>query len=344
MLKRKEKVIRVIDRLLHRPSFLRALIADGWTEEMAHSGHAFHERTWREVESILEQVREIEGKVITNRVCHIWPALPGAGVSPVLFGALCGVKAQHIKASQRGPHFANHFVSCAQELGVSFSTDPLSRDYERLIVSGSDETIRHFKSLHANVVGFGHRESIAVVDSGFNNFEGLANDIAQWDQQGCFSVRAVFYIGDDTGAFSQNLADALYEKESASSHDSDVLAARIQKRGITEMTSEIFVSRLGRNENCAWVSSASGIWSGGTPAAGCVNVYSIGVDEPESLFSLIGLPFNQRQGVALSVGDPDLKDLLLDSGFTHVSDIGQMQSPPLAWLHDGRSNVEMFLR
>ncbi len=342
MLKRIEKVKALVDNLLDATSFVEALVADGWTEEMASKGFALHEKTWRNVDSVADQIQAIEGKALVEKVCHIWPALPGAGVSPVLFGALCGVKTQHIKASRRGQHFANHFVSAAEDSGVSFAADLFSSDYERLIVSGSDETIAHFNANHDGVIGFGHRESIAVVDETFTDFKALADDIVQWNQQGCFSVRTVFYMGGENKTFCQKLANTLYEREWETSHGSDALSNRIQKRAIQEMTSDIFVAPSGIDENCAFVASGSGTWLGGVPAPGCVWVFN--AKDSDTLFSTIGLASHQRQGVAFHVSDSSVKIALIESGFTHISKVGQMQAPPLAWHHDGRSNVNMFLK
>lgn len=344
MLNPKEKVNALLDALLNFPAFVDAVMADGWTRGMAERGFELHQNTWRGIDEVMSQIETVNGRDMVEKVCHVWPALPGAGVSPVLFGVLCGVKTQHIKASRRGQHFANYFVSLANDFGVRFSEDLFSSDYERLIVSGSDDTISYFNAKHDHVIGFGHRESVAVVDANFQDFEGLATDIAQWDQQGCFSVRAVFYIGDNSDAFSQKLANALFEREGEASHDSGALTSRIQRRAIAEMTSQIFVDHRGRNENCAWVQSASGPWLGGTPAAGCVSVYDIDSKQPESLISLIGLPSHNRQGVSLFVSFSGLEEELFSSGFTHISPVGQIQSPPLNWLHDGRSNVDMFLK
>ncbi len=337
---KKESVARLVADLLLPLPFMKPLVDDGWSLPMAKKGWELHSKTWRDLECVREQIEGTEDRRPVREVCHVWPALPGAGVSPVLFGILCGVEKQDIKASRRGTHFANYFAEKAKPYGVSLVESPDYSSYDRLIVSGSEETLAHFSALNANLIGFGHRESIAIVDASFRNFLGLVQDISQWRQQGCFSVRAIFFVGQGVEEFMVRLAAALSRPYNAPIYSESELVTRLQKRALLEMTSRIIVDPEKATENIAWVHACQGAWGGASPAPGCVDV--LHVQDVESLLSMIAIPAHQRQGVALGFQDKMLGKKLIESGFTLISQVGEMQSPPLSWQHDGRSNVEMF--
>ena len=52
---------------------------------------------------------------VPRSITHVWPALPGAGVTPVLLAAQLGIEHQSIRPSSRGRHFAERFAAAGFE-------------------------------------------------------------------------------------------------------------------------------------------------------------------------------------------------------------------------------------
>ena len=111
----------------------------------------------------------------------MWPALPGAGVTPVLFGWLLGAR-QIVRPSSRGRYFAEHFHQTWHEAagadGLSLVFGSPGSEWRRadaVIASGGDETLdpelRDFLGDpphrgRPTMLGYGHRVSLAVIVDG----------------------------------------------------------------------------------------------------------------------------------------------------------------------------------
>src|SRR5690554_2166522 len=158
---------------------------------MARQGMIFGRETWQieviarafEAEiadlaesSGLEGAAGLEALRRPQSIVHIWPALPGAGLTPVLYGALLGAP-QWIRPSRRGRHFAEYIAQRwpqeAAPLGLLEPGDVW--DFAEItVVSGSDETVAEVRNIVAKsgagrrriVTGYGHRVSFCVLVDG----------------------------------------------------------------------------------------------------------------------------------------------------------------------------------
>lgn len=354
-----------------------AVVADGWPQEMARRGFELHRRTW-DIDRLWEAIdaelhafggiealeRPVRGRRVfgPNSIIHVWPALPGAGVTPTLFGWLLGAR-QIVRPSRRSRHFGQLFgelwLSTMGEAWVSMEDGP-KESWKRadvVVVSGGDDTIaavRDFLGDHGHrrppqIVGFGHRVSFAVVvdDETPRTFaitQDLAQDIVLWHQTGCFSARAVIFCGSRlrSEAFARHLGDAIAEAEEAlgATRLSDAeLSRRAQARGVAEFTAELWGEGLG------WVQSATEPFDGAQVSTHAVTLHRIG--RLSELPGALSIPPRNVQGAALWCA-PHARSSWVEAlgraGVTRVCAPGMLQSPPPAWPHDGWPNVLDWVR
>ena len=304
-----------------------AVVRDGWPRPMVEAGFELHRHTWDVVAmegALAVELSELgEPPESPRSVTHVWPALPGAGVSPVLWTALLGVESQKIRASRRSQHFAQR---CADVFGMEL-TDSL--DADRVVVSGSDETVAAVcEQVGAGrVVGYGDRRSFAVADVN-TDVEALALDVVMWFGRGCFSAQAVLFVGEGLEEFAARLADTIArtERELAPNIDEGMFAQRAQAIGVAQFETRVWPARLG------WVELRDRWTMRATPPdviaiCPCVNPLDV-----------VEVPPRHRQGVAWGLpGEPP------DLSVTRVCRPGELQRPEPGWRHDGVSNTAALL-
>lgn len=327
-------------------ALLDAVVADGWPRPMAREGFAMHRSTW-DVEAIADtvarEVERVDGPLVSS-AAHLWPALPGAGVTPMLYGFLAGVPTQLLRSGRRSRHFADHFLAIWRECDDSVRADGDWREAERVIVSGSDATVATLvDELGASrVTGYGHRISLAIVDD--EHFDRwvrpFADDIVSWHQTGCFSCRAVVFVGSkgDAADFSQTLANAIAvaEERLGSVFDEGQLAGRMQALGIAQFETGVFEARYG------WVEMREKVVDAERPP----HVVSVvPVDDVGSVTEVVDVPPANIQGIALAGPRGrriQLADIAERLGATRCTTAGELQRPPAPWPHDGAPNLTAF--
>lgn len=368
-----------------------AIVADGWSERMARAGLELHQNTWnvdRMSRALERELRGFGGLAALDRIAspaetrgevahrlrrpreviHVWPALPGAGLAPVLMGWMIGVS-QTIRPSGRGQHFAQMIHERSREImgsahaGLELlfgAPSPRWREADALIVSGSDETI---ETLHEflgrpghrarpTLIGYGHRVSFAlIVDDGSEELLSdrelsmrCAQDIVMWHQQGCFSSRAVIFCGphERGRAFAQRLGDSIALVEEALDArrlDDATLARRAQARGMAEMMGEVYGSGLG------WVQMQSRPWRGEQVSPHVVSFHTI--QRLDEVRQMVKLPAHNLQGCALHAprhARRQSQEVLAQLGVTRICRPGALQSPTGSWFHDGQPNMLDLLR
>jgi hypothetical protein len=316
---------------------------------MVREGMAMHRTTW-DVEEIADTiVRErsaASGPLVSNAT-HLWPALPGAGVTPVLYGFLAGVPTQWVRSSRRSQHFTEFFVRTwqAHDDGVASAGDDW-RAAERIIVSGSDETVAALVAEFGprRVTGYGHRLSFAIIDDDDPQrwADDIATDVVMWHQTGCFSCRSLVLVGDEAMAqrFAERLAAAIADAERrlGSQFDEGQLARRMQALGATEFETDVFGARHG------WVEIRNSVRDTPTPP----HVVSlVVVSDPSEVEDAVQVEPRHIQGIA--VGGPRIRrtrlaDVAERLGATRCTLPGSLQRPPAAWPHDGAANLTAFTR
>jgi hypothetical protein len=370
---------KVIDNLeASRTQLVEAIVDDGWPRPMAEEGVQRHLETW-DAETIYEACK-LELKALKKRDCfqswtsdgrllwqprspvyHVWPALPGAGVTPVLFGIVLGTD-QYVQTSSHSRAFAECFAGICGD--VLDSTEPFvelvpseaeaARRAARLaVVSGSDETVKtlwgQFELSNTQFIDYGHAVSIGVVvDDETLDIERLARrfatDTVLWHQQGCFSLRGVVFCGERARfqTFLEAFGEALEREESAlGASDLQVgdMVKEASGRTVRAMRSE---ETYGDGKGFCYDSSEP--ITGEIVAPHAVPVRRI--DDADKLDRQIAIPRNHLQAVALttpSSSRPDWKRRLADLGATRICSPGMLQQPSGAWPHDGRFNLSEWL-
>lgn len=355
---------------------IAAVVADGWPEPMARAGFELHRRTWN-VDALVDAfeaefaglggvgalegfVEDVAGRRLRllrpESIVHVWPALPGSGLTPVLFGALLGVP-QWIRPSSRGRHFAAHVARIWPDDAPSLELlgpDDAWTFGEVTVVSGSDETVAEVRrQVSGTVTGYGHRVSFAVVVDGegvdfAETAANLATDAVMWHQQGCFSARGVVFCGSQARleTFGKLLGAAIAAEEDrlgAGELEQAELAGRAQARGVAEFTTTLWADE--REGVLGWAQFADGPFSGEQVAAHVLTVHRVG--SVDKLAEAVAVPVDQLQGVALEAPAGvrrEWAETLAKIGVTRVCAPGELQAPPAGWLHDGRANVLGWLR
>ncbi|TXD36102.1 hypothetical protein FRC98_13330 [Lujinxingia vulgaris] len=336
-----------------KEALVEAMVTDGWPEAMAREGLQLHMRSW-EVDAAAEALRrELEAVgpgqhlMWPDRVHHIWPALPGAGVGPALLGAMAGVR-QGVKVSRRGQAFGRALCELA---GWEVLEGERWQEAPVVVVSGSDATLAEVRARvpGVRVVGYGHRVSFAVMVDGptidlRSEAQKIAEDVVMWRQAGCFSVRAVIVVGDASRCrlFGEELAEAIADVEArlgADRMEEGAASARAQALSLAQMTGEVFVRGVG------YVRLAAGAFEAGESSPHAVSLHR--VDEVENIAQAVGVPVGHVQGVALAGAWREragVVERVASLGATRVAPAGQMQAVPLRWWHDGRANLLSWAR
>jgi hypothetical protein len=370
-------ISQFIDRLFgDLDRTIEAVVADGWPEPMARAGFELHRHTWNADELTAAFEAELTGfggaealagfseddagrklrLVRPESIMHVWPALPGSGLTPVLFGALLGVP-QWIRPSSRGRHFAEHVVELwPQDLAPLQLVGP-EQEWsfaDVTVVSGSDETVAEVRrQAHGIVTGYGHRVSFAAVVDGEGVDLGetaakLAIDTVLWHQTGCFSPRGVLFCGSEERleAFGEALGAAIAAEEArlgAGELERGELAGRAQARGVAEFTTTLWADK--RSDGLGWAQLAEGPFSGERVAAHVLTVHRVA--SIDAIAETVAVPTHQLQGVALEASS-DVRDVWAEAlaglGVTRICGAGELQAPPAGWLHDGRPNVLGWVR
>ena len=262
------------------------------------------------------------------------------------------------KPASRDPVTAHLFAESLRgidpELGaaieiVSFARDDSACaeaffDTDCVVATGSDETIAEIANqvrAGTHLVSHGHRMSIAVV--GPEHAEATALDVALWDQLGCLSPVAAYCEAAEAEPFAQALAEALEEIERRLPRgELPILAAAAirRERGEAEMrrAGGIDVSVRG-DEALRWtvVREADASWRP-TPLHRFVRVHPI--EGRDHLLRALEPVAMHLAGIACDLPAPDLAPL----GAARICEPGSLQTPPLAWHHDGQPLLAPLLR
>ena len=210
------------------------------------------------------------------------------------------------------------------------------------------------------LIASGHRLSLAALgpdalrgDALVAAAEGLALDVALWDQQGCLSPLAVYAVGGDRGA-ADRLADAL-------AHALASVERRLPRGALDPAAAAAFRHECDGAELRA--SAEAGVRLLGGPAQRYAVVREADatprpaplhrfvrvqpVENPEALLSAIRPLAAHLAGMALAGFGADQDRVgrgLADLGASRLCRPGELQTPPLAWRHEGRPVLLPYAR
>ncbi len=241
--------------------------------------------------------------------------------------------------------FGSHDADCLRAL--------LAADC--VAATGSDASIAAFAALvqpPRRLVASGHRLSVSVLGAEALRgapldaaAAGLALDVALWDQQGCLSPLAVYAVGRD-GEAPDRLAEAL-------SHALASLERRLPRGALDPADAASFRHECDGAELRAAADARIRLLGGvaqrhavvreadAAPRPAPLNrfVRVKPVENPEALLAALRPLAAHLAGVALagfgSSQDTVVRDLA-DLGASRLCRPGELQSPPLAWRHEGR--------
>ena len=279
-----------------------------------------------------------------------------------------------VKPSQRDPYTPDLVAKCLSDIDSEFgrclevaslesTDDPAMRLFLTspcVMASGSDETIQQIRSRLSSdqsFIAYGHKFSIAVVNSSSlkeanqreDIAEALSVDIALWDQLGCLSPAAIYVLGPKADHTRIDLMEALAEKLAAREEEwprgeaSKQTRADIRReRDEAEMRATVPGGpdlRGSQNSNWTVIAESEPDWRP-TPLHRFVRLYP--VSDSSELRSVLQ-PMQRHLSSAALVGfapgespERELKSALGEVGVSRLCPAGRLQSPPLAWPHDGR--------
>ena len=292
-----------------------------------------------------------------RRILHIIAGnTPHAGLQTLIRGLLVGAH-NWCKAPSTGlPELARFREVLPFELArrVEIATD-LPGDWvdqaDAVIVFGSDDTVEHFRQItraNQRFVAHPHRFSFGVVfsDPEFASVSAAARDVCLFDQQGCLSPHVFWVPAEIAREYAARLADAMaaFEKENPRSplcvaDDSEIVAMRDE-----------FAFRAANNPNIAlWQSENSTAWTvllddNSQFAPSCLNRVIFVKPLPEQLGPAILRVRSQLSTAGIYPATLENAERVSGTGVTRICPIGNMQSPPLTWHHDGRPVLAPLVR
>lgn len=296
--------------------------------------------------------------------------IPGVAVFPIVAGLLAGVPTLakvsgeeplvaawwHQALEIAAPELADALAVALWSGGEAALENVACAAADRVLVFGSDATVAALSSRYGlRVSGFGTGLSLAVIGPGAEPMaaaEGIARDLAIWDQQGCLSPRGVFVVGDATAAveFGRALSRAL-----------ELITPRLPPGRWTP--AEAAVVRHFRADREAWAIAGANtrLWTSGRSLDWTVSVEAgtgfqpsctgrtlriWPIAGPAELEEEVAAWRHQLQGVALAAGEAEgveWRQRLGDMGFSHVTEPGRLQSPPVDWRNRRQDLLRVLL-
>ena len=233
---------------------------------------------------------------------------------------------------------------------------PLADEVDGIVVAGDSDTLAAYRRLApptTPLVEFGPRVSIAVVSArglGDLDIDGLARDVAMWDQQACSAAQAVYVQGEDAALdTAERLSGALERLE------------RSMPGGNASLDERVEVSRLRHEAAFAEAQGRARVF----PVAGALATVVFERDatfQPTPLRRTVHVePYGRiddlvpalspaRQllstvGLAVAAHErQDYEDLLAAAGARRVCGIGRMNEPAAEGSHDGMLELQRLVR
>jgi hypothetical protein len=282
--------------------------------------------------------------------------LPALAVQPLL-PALILRRPVLLKSSSAEPLFAPAFltalarreprlagaVAAATWPGGDVKLEaPVLAEVGTVLAYGEDKALEDLeRRAPGKVIGYGAKTSVAVIGSEVDPreaAEGLARDIALFDQRGCLSVAAVYTAGD-AAALGERLGAALldYARRWPPGPAARPMMAAVQHQRLEAEMRGLWQSSLPIRDGTVIVDPKPELRP--SPGLRTVRVHPL-----EDLGRLPGLlePWRGRlQGVALAGEDAwRLEPGLADLGISRCATPGELQSPDATWHNGGINPLE----
>jgi len=217
-----------------------------------------------------------------------------------------------------------------------------------VVATGSDDAVAAIATRvrpWQRFVGYGHRLSIALLGragAGREAFAAVARDTALWDQLGCLSPLALYAVGwrwEERAAF-------LDELESAFAKQAELWpVGRIASRDAALRANEIttFELRAAASSDAELRRERAGRWAllaereaafRGSPLYRALRVHFV----PDTAAAVAAIAPAARHLACVGFGGTESSavDALATLRPSRICALGEMQSPPISWCHDGQ--------
>lgn len=232
-----------------------------------------------------------------------------------------------------------------------------------VVATGSDETLAAIRNRLApgqHFVGYGHRFSVAVFGRGLLSAEsdrrraldGLARDLARWDQAGCLSP-VVLYLVDYPETAALDLARELSATlgRLAESMPRGTIAPATQ----AQIGNEATEARMRVDGDLPWIGAAGDALiiletdhrARPAPLGRFLRIHPVASQRAlmEALLPFEGqLSSIAEAGFVAGPDDADPLELFGSLGVSRVCEPGRMQTPSIDWPHDGLPLLASLVR
>lgn len=235
-------------------------------------------------------------------------------------------------------------------------TFDLCRSHDCICISGSDDTVDHYRSLCAaieqrnrpRIVAHGHRLSAICIDKeafqSLDRFDYLrmAIDASVWDQTGCLSPKFAFIEANFDAAcrLAENLCAALDKIGIQLPAIPPDIAASAAKNSALLMASldGAFVVRSMHGDAVA-------VYPKEAPFEPLLHPRLLQIYCADSAIDAALALRPRGQAMATLTTLPfEAKKKLEQAGFNYFCTLGHMQNPPMTWLHDGIGTLRPLIQ
>jgi acyl-CoA reductase LuxC len=247
--------------------------------------------------------------------------------------------------ARREPRLAGAVAAATWPGGETELEEPVLAAAGTVLAYGESETLEDLgRRAPGKVIGYGPKTSLAVIGAEVDPreaAEGLARDVALFDQRGCLSVVAVYTAGD-AAALAERLGDALLDlarRWPPGPPARSVMAAVQHVRLEAEMRG-LRQSSLALREGTVILDPEPELRP--SPGLRTVRVHPL---EDLSLLPRLLEPWRGRLQGAVLAGDDAwrLEAALAELGISRCAAPGELQSPDATW-HNGGINPLAALR
>jgi hypothetical protein len=235
------------------------------------------------------------------------------------------------------------------ELATHLPAEWLERA-DALVVFGSDETVREFRSMaraDQAFVGHGHKLSLGLIfhDPHFVSVRGAARDASLFDQLGCLSPH-VFYVAEDPLTYAIKLAD---EMERFDAKEPRRTLSISEANAIRNRRAELAFRAANDKHLTVMQSAGSTAWTvvfDPTPGFPRSPLNRFIFVKPLPADLAVELAPVRRHLGAIGMWPASIENARKLTGFgaNRLCPIGHMQQPPWTWHQDGQPALTALVR
>lgn len=244
--------------------------------------------------------------------------------------------------ARREPRLAGAVAAATWPGGDAGLEAPVLAAAETVLAYGEREALEDLeRRAPGRVIGYGPKTSLAAIGRDADAreaAEGLARDVALFDQRGCLSVAAVYTAGD-ARLLAERLADALadFARRWPSGRPARPVTAAVQHVRLEAEMRGLWQSALPLRDGTVIVDADPGFRP--SPGLRCVRVHPLA--DLASLPELLAPWRGRLQGAALAGQEAwRLEPALARLGISRCAPPGELQSPDATWHNGGINPLE----